>query len=88
MATEIYKIEYIKTIDGKIIELIPLKIKYMRQLMDMFHTIKSGMSESHIVDILCDCVRITMKQYEPTYSRTLEDVLDNFDLATVYKVLD
>lgn len=88
MATEIYKIEYIKTIDGKIIEIIPLKIKYMRQLMDMFHTIKSGMSESHIVDILCDCVRITMKQYDPAYSRTLEDVLDNFDLATVYKVLD
>jgi hypothetical protein len=88
MATEIYKIENIKTIDGKNIEIIPLKIKYMREFMDVFSQIQPGLSEEEIIDILCDCSRITMKQYAPEYSNHLNDVLDNFDLKTIFNLLD
>ena len=88
MATEIYRVEYVSTIDGKEIEIIPLKIKYMRQAMDMFNTIGEDMSEEQIIDVLCDCVRISMKQYCFEFSHKLEDILDNFDLPTIYRILD
>lgn len=88
MATEIYKIEYVLTIDGTEIEIIPLKIKYMRQAMDIFNTIGDDMNEEQIIDVLCDCARITMKQYAPNFSNTLNDILDNFDISTVYEILD
>jgi hypothetical protein len=88
MATQIYEINSVFTIDGKEIEIIPLKIKYMRQAMNLFNTINKDMSEEEIIDILCNCVRISMKQYCSDFSHKLEDILDNFDLSTVYQILD
>lgn len=88
MATEIYKVENVYSIDGIEIEIQPLKIKYMRELMDKFYMINDANSEDKRINILCDCVRISMKQYFPTFSGKLEDILDNFDLPTVYKILD
>jgi len=88
MATDIYKVEYVKTVDDIEIEIIPLVIKYMRQAMDLFSNIGKDSTEEEVLDILCDCVRITMKQYYPPLSNTLEDVLDNFDLNTIYNILD
>ena len=88
MATDIYKVEYVKTVDGIEIEIIPLVIKYMRQAMDLFSNIGKDSTEEEVLDILCDCVRLTMKQYYPPLSNTLEDVLDNFDLNTIYNILD
>jgi hypothetical protein len=88
MATYIYKIENIQTIDGIDIELTPLKIKYMRQVMDVFKTIDTEMTEEEVIDILCQCVQISMKQYYPEFAKSVDLVLDNFDLKTVYKVLD
>jgi hypothetical protein len=88
MATEIYKIENVQTIDGLNIEIHPLKIKYMRQFMDRFYDIGDNMSEEQMIDILCDCVRISMKQYAPQFSKSIEDVQDNFDIKTVYDILD
>ena len=40
MATEIYKIEKIQLVDGTEIELIPLKIKYLREFMSVFNAIR------------------------------------------------
>ena len=88
MATQIYQTEYIFSIDGIEIEIMPLKIKYMREAMNMFANISSDMKEEDIIDILCHCVRISMKQYYPAFSHKLEDVLDNFDIATIYRILD
>lgn len=88
MATKIYKIENIKTIDGLNIEIMPLKIKYMREFMDCFYTMNNNMSQDEMINILCDCVRIAMKQYAPQFSTNINDILDNFDLATVYNIID
>ena len=60
----------------------------MRQAMDIFNTIGDDMNEEQIIDVLCDCARITMKQYAPNFSNTLNDILDNFDISTVYEILD
>jgi hypothetical protein len=46
------------------------------------------MPEELTIDILCDCARIAMKQYFPAFSKSIDDILDNFDLQTVYEILD
>lgn len=87
MATEIYKVNYVYTIDGKEIEIIPLKIKYMKQLMSVFNTLSFSKTRSQSLLLLSECVRIAMKQYCPEIS-TVENVEDNFDLSTIYDILE
>jgi hypothetical protein len=88
MATTVYKSENIKLFDGTEIELIPLKIKYLREFMDTFNNIKNTSSDDEAIAVLVECVRICMKQYHPEISKRVEDVEDHLDLPTIYKVLE
>lgn len=88
MSSEIYKTHLVYTVDGIELEISPLKIKYMRDFMNTFNTIKDIHEEDEIIRILCDCVRICMKQFYPQFSKKIEDVEDNFDLKTIYNILD
>jgi hypothetical protein len=88
MATTVYKSENIKLFDGKEIELIPLKIKYLREFMEAFHNIKETSNDDEAIGVLVECVRICMKQYYPEISGSIEDVEDHLDLPTIYKVLE
>lgn len=87
MATEIYKTYFVKTIDGKEIELSPLKIKYMRLVMECFAGISEVKDDDQIIDILIDCVRLCLKQFMPEIN-TKEQVEDLFDLPTIYLILE
>ena len=87
MPTKIYDINYVKTIDGKSIEISPLKIKYMRQFMDEFDFIKTAKSEEEIVEILTKTATIAMKQFYPEID-SLEKFEDTFDLKTMYKIIE
>jgi hypothetical protein len=87
MATEIYKSEIVKLVDGTEIYLTPLKIKYLRQFMDAFGLVKEAQSEEDAVILLCACAAITMKQYYPEIS-TVEMLEDNMDLPSIYKILE
>lgn len=88
MATTIYKSKIIETVDGVEIELIPLKIKYMREFMDSFARMKEANGENDTISIIADCVRITMKQYCPELSKNVELIEDTFDLPTMYSIAD
>lgn len=88
MPTEIYRTEIIYTMDGVEIEIIPLKIKYLKMLMNVFALTQFASSEEETLDILSECARIAMKQYRPSISRSVEDIQDNFDLSTIYKLLE
>ena len=87
MATEIYKLEEIVLVDGTVIEISPLKIRYLREFMDTFEKVKESKSDDETMSTLANCVRIAMKQYYPVM-KTTEDVEDNLDLPTIYKVVD
>ena len=87
MATKIYETAYVSTVDGVELYLIPLKIKYLREFMDAFENVKSTNNDQDTLASLVECVRIAMKQYYPSILTT-EDVEDNFDIETVYKILD
>jgi hypothetical protein len=89
MATEIYSIDYVETVDGVEIEISPLKIKYMRKFMNAFSTIVDNKkTEDQTIDILSECVRISMEQFCPELSKSVEDIQEAFDIKSLYKVLD
>ena len=87
MPTKIYDIEELELIDGTIVEMSPLKIKYLRQFMDKFNLIKDSNTDEQSISVLVDCVRIAMKQFYPVL-KTVEDVEDSIDLPTIYKIID
>jgi hypothetical protein len=88
MPTEIYKIEYIKTISGEAIEIIPLKIKYMKQLMSAFEKMKDSKNNEDALDVVCECARIAMKQYRPDLAKNIQIIQDNFDIKNLHELLD
>ena len=87
MPTKIYDIKEVELIDGTLIEISPLKIKYLRQFMDEFQTIKNSKDDDESISILVECVRIAMKQYFPEL-KTTEDIEDSLALQTIYEILD
>ena len=88
MATRIYKNQIISLFNGKELEIIPLKIRYLREFMEVFENIKEAKGDDESIAVLVECVRICMKQYCPEISSTTKDIEDNFDMPTIYKILD
>ena len=88
MATKIYKTKNIYLFDGTEIEIMPLKIKYLREFMDVFDTIKNTKNDDEAMMVLLNCTRVAMKQYFPEISKNIEDLENNIDLPTVHEILD
>jgi hypothetical protein len=88
MATQVYNKDNIYLIDGTELEITPLKIKYLREFMVAFEDVKKSNSDDEAIEKLTECTRICMKQFYPQISKTVEDVEDNIDLPTIYKILD
>jgi hypothetical protein len=87
MATKIYDASTICLFDGTEIELTPLKIKYLRQFMTSFEYVKQAKNDYEAIGSLLDCATVCMKQYYPQI-KTSEELEDNVDLPTIYKILD
>jgi hypothetical protein len=87
MATKIYDTAYVHLIDETELYLTPLKIKYLREFMEAFENIKSTKNDEDVIMALVECARVAMKQYCPQI-KTIEDVEDNFDLQSIYTILD
>jgi type 1 fimbria pilin len=87
MPTEVYKTGYVTTIDGIEIEIIPIKIKYLKQLMVAFDEVQKSTNEEQTINILTECSRIAMKQYYPKLSKSIAHMEDNFDLNAIYDIL-
>lgn len=88
MATEVYIKDNIYLINGMQLEIIPLKILYLREFMSEFDKIKQASNDDEAIDLLTECVRISMKQYYPELSHSKDLVEENFDLPTIYKIID
>lgn len=87
MATKIYDIDIVTTVDGVPLEITPLKIKYLREFIVSFEDLKTSKGEEEGINALSRCILITMKQFFPSIS-TVEELEDTFDLPTMYKILD
>ena len=88
MPTQIYKTGNVKTIDNFEIEIAPLKIKYLKKLMDAFASIHDANNDDEKFDVIVECVRIAMEQFCPKFSKNTEDIEDNFDVKALYKILE
>lgn len=88
MATTIYNTQIIQLFDGTELEIVPLKIKYLREFMVAFEDIKSTKDDDAAMQVLVECTRICMKQYYPEISHSIDQVEDNVDMPTIYKILD
>lgn len=87
MPTKIYDSAIIKTIDNEEIEIGPLKIRYLRKFMEQFDLVKTAKDDDETIELLVASATITMQQYCPSI-KTVQNFEDNFDLKTVYKILD
>jgi hypothetical protein len=88
MATSIYKTKNIFLYDGTEIQIMPLKIKYLREFMNAFKNISKTNNDDEAIMVLLECTRIAMKQYYPKISTSIEELEDNIDMPTVHMVLD
>lgn len=55
--------------------------------MKKFDLLKNTKSDNDAIGALAECALVAMKQYYPEI-KTIEDLEDNVDLATIYKILD
>jgi hypothetical protein len=65
MATEVYNRGNIYLIDGTELEILPLKIKYLREFMFEFEGVKNASDDDSAIEVLVKCVGVCMKQYYP-----------------------
>jgi len=87
MATKIYETTLIHLIDGTELYLTPLKLKYLREFMDAFEDVKNAKDDDEALTFLAECPRIGMYQFFPEI-KTIEDLEDNVDMPTLYKIID
>jgi hypothetical protein len=87
MANTIYETATVELIDGTPVYLSPLKIKYMRDFMKEFETVKESQTDDEAIGHLVRCATIAMRQYYPQI-KTAEQLEENIDLKTVYKILE
>ncbi len=87
MATKVFDFDYIELLDGSVIEVTALKIKYLREFMDAFDLVKYAVDDEQAILLLTNCARIAMKQYKPEI-KTAEQLEDLVNLPIVYKIID
>lgn len=84
MATKIYESETITLMDGDEVYLTPLKIKYLREFMDLFDYVKDARNDNQAILFLTECAKIAMKQYAPNRL----DLEDQVDIHAIYTILE
>ncbi len=87
MATKIYESKKISLIDDRLITISPLKIKYLREFLETFETIKEARTDDESIQVLAQCALVAMQQYCPSI-KTIEDLEDSIDLPTIYEIID
>jgi hypothetical protein len=88
MAKEVYRTGHIEDINGNVIKVYPLKIKYMRDFMDKFILVSQTADQEEALDLVVDCVFTAMKQFAPNVYLNREEIANSFDLKTLYKILE
>lgn len=87
MATKVYDTKKILLIDDSVITAAPLKIKYLREFLETFETIKQAKTDDESIAVLAQCALVTMQQYCPSI-KTIEELEDSIDLPTIYEIID
>jgi hypothetical protein len=87
MATTIYDTKKISLVDDRVLTLSPLKIKYLREFLKVFDTIKNAQTDDDSIAVLVECAFISMQQYCPSIT-TIKELEDVVDLPTIYEIIE
>lgn len=87
MSNTVYESCYIDLVNGEELYITPLKIKYLREFMEIFENVNKANDEDETIDILLECGVICMKQFAPKI-KTVDDLEDSIDLKSLYKMID
>ena len=85
MATKVFNTSQIVLLNDQVLECSPLKIKYMREFMDIFIGMESSKNDDESIEILLECSRVCMKQYDPSLCLDLEEYVD---LNSLYDIVE
>jgi len=89
MATTVHEAHNITLIDGKEINVRPLKISLLRKFMKKFEGIGAVAEDNDkSINLLMECVLIAMEQYGEGLDIDLATLEDNIDLPTVYAIVE
>lgn len=89
MATTINEETTIELLDGTKFNVRPLKISLLREFMTQFGKIEEVAEDNNkTLDILMECVKITLKQYNPELLENVSSLEEVLDLPTVYKIVE
>lgn len=86
MATEIYKTKTVTLLDGTEVELKPLKIKYLKRVMEVFEAALE--KDADMLDVLIYCAKISMHQFIPEIKWTEQLIEDKFDKELLHDILE
>lgn len=89
MPTTVYETTEIELLDGTKVKMRPLKISLLREFMSTFASLEDvAQDNDKSMDVLMTCVQIAMKQYSPEIAGSREELEDNIDLPSVYKIIE
>ena len=88
MATKVYKTKTITLLNGEEIEILPLKIKYLREVMDIFSLESKVSNDDDSISILTKCAQVSMKQYNKNLATSIDLIEENFVLSDLYDILE
>jgi len=86
MATKIYETANIELLDGTVLFITPLKLKYYREFMDIVLDATKNGQRLDIDNGLVDAALVCMKQYYPDI-KTKEQIEDLLDIKTIYQII-
>jgi hypothetical protein len=86
MATKIYETADVELLDGRVLYVTPLKLKYYRQFMDIILDATKTGQRLDIDNGLVEAALVCMKQYCPEIN-TKEQIEDLLDIKTIYKII-
>jgi hypothetical protein len=88
MATKVYESVELELINGDVINVKPLNLKNLREVMKEWGKASEAKDEDEFLDILINCTQIAFKQFNPSLAGDREALEGALDLQTMYKILE
>lgn len=88
MATKVYESVELELLDGTVVNVKPLNLKNLRELMKEWSKAQEAKSEDEFLGILVNCTQIAFKQYSPSLAEDRDKLEEALDIQTMYKILE
>lgn len=88
MATKVYESIELELLDGTVVNIKPLNLKNLREVMKEWEKAKTAETEDEFLNILTNCTQIAFKQYNPSLAGDRDKLEEALDIQTMYKILE